>query len=199
MSSEMPTPPPASDEGMVTPHVADASTTGAHESLFEELFAETAIEEWSQHATRRGPRIAWPVLVTSALLLVLGGMGLGSYLQRTRAASPSSFFSRFAGSGRSALGPFAGGFAGVGAGASSAPPAVAGVVTDVIGRTLYVTTSTGALVKVEVSSTTRVTRTSTTSLAGLVAGNSVSVQGSTSTGGVIEATSVTATGQPSGG
>jgi hypothetical protein len=68
-------------------------------------------------------------------------------------------------------------------------------VTGVQGDILYVTDSTGALVKVVVGSSVPVSRTAKSSLTGLQTGDTVVVQGSKASNGEVTATSVRATGQ----
>ena len=75
---------------------------------------------------------------------------------------------------------------------SASGGATAGTVTDVIGHTLYVTTATGSLVKVEVGAATTIERTSSVALSSLVAGDTVLVDGTTGSGGVVTATRIAA-------
>ena len=73
----------------------------------------------------------------------------------------------------------AGGFGGFG-GRSAA--AAAGTVTLVQGKTLWVTTATGSLVKVMLSGSTTITRNANVTKAALAPGDTVVVQGSTAKG-----------------
>ncbi len=156
---------------------APAQASPVSEELFEVLFAGE-VDAWPARATHRGLRLRWPIAVTVGLLLALGGMGLGSYLQRTRPTSATTLFSRLSSlASRSGLGAFA-------RGGASAAGATVGTVTDVTGHTLYVTTASGSLVKVVVGASTVVDRTTVTALGGLAIGDSVVVVGSTSHGAV---------------
>jgi hypothetical protein len=66
-------------------------------------------------------------------------------------------------------------------------------VTDIVGKTLYVTTSSGSLVAVKVSSSTTVDRNASTTLSGLKPGDSVTVQGAKEKNGSVQATSISDT------
>jgi hypothetical protein len=78
-------------------------------------------------------------------------------------------------------------------GASATASATSGTVTDIIGDTLYVTESSGSLVKVTLSSTATVTRNAKSSLGALKPGDTVVVQGTKVSGGAMTASSVSAT------
>ena len=77
--------------------------------------------------------------------------------------------------------------------AAASTGVTSGTVTDIIGNTVYVTNSSGNLVKVTVSSTTTVDRNAASSVAGLRPGDTVTVQGSTATNGTVSAASISAT------
>ena len=190
--SEIPTPEDAVPELPAEASAAPVVVASSPEpdDLFETLFGAEAAP-WPVRAARRGVRLVWPVLVLVAAALVLGGMGLGSYLQRTRGTSASSFLSQLASAAaaRGASGSGAGSFSGVGGTSAAA----SGTVTEVTGRTLYVTTSSGSLVKVVVGHSTTVDRDAATSLAALRPGDTVVVQGTTAKSGTVTATSVAAT------
>ena len=66
-------------------------------------------------------------------------------------------------------------------------------MTDIVGKTLYVTTSSGSLVAVKVSSSTTVDRNASTTLSGLKPGDSVTVQGAKEKNGSVQATSISDT------
>ena len=184
MTSELPPHETSAAGGESAAIFSAPSGAGAvREELFDVLFADE-VSAWPERAARAGVRLGWPALVLAALALVAGGMGVGSYLQRTRSSSPSSLFSQLASARR---GAFAG-FAGLGSSAG----ATTGTVTDVAGHTLYVTTASGTLVKVLVGATATVDRTTASALGALQVGDSVVVRGTTANGSV-HATSVTAT------
>jgi len=89
-----------------------------------------------------------------------------------------------------------GGFFGRGGGGFTA-----GTVKLVQGSTIYVTTTNGNVVKVSVPSSTAITKSVTTKLSGVHPGDTVTAIGTTSSDGVIKATSLRLgdTGLPGGG
>ena len=155
---------------------------------FDVLFGDEA-EEWPQHASSKGFRASWFVTVLAALLLVVAGLWLGAYLQRGQSSSSATPLSGLFGSGSGA----AGGPGGLSAIAKAQAKLTSGTVTDIVGDTLYVTTSSGSLVAVKVSSSTTVDRNAATTLAGLRPGDTVTVQGTKEKSGTVEATSITDT------
>jgi hypothetical protein len=162
-----------------------------------------ADDEWPQQQARRGIRL--PVLTASIIALAVlaagfwGGAAIEKHHASAASSSASSALSSLASRFAATRGAGSGGFAGGGAGAG---PATAGIVTAVQGNTLYVTDSSGKLVKVEVGSSATVTRTAKSSLAGLQTGDTVIVQGTSGKSGTVTATSVRATAagtSPAGG
>ena len=126
-------------------------------------------------------------LLGVALIAALGVWG-GSELQKreggsSAAASPSGlpagFPSRF-GTGTTGTGT-------TGAGVSF------GTVTVISGKTLYLTSSSGAIIKVKLTGKTTYTRTAKSASTGLKPGDTAIVQGAKNTAGVFVATSVSAT------
>jgi hypothetical protein len=188
-------------DGVEETRPLDASTVTAtanvenagrvNNEVFDALFGDEH-EAWPEQATKKGLRASWTLSVLIALLLVIGGVALGSYLQRshspTTTATGHAGFAGFAGLG--GAGAAAGGAAG---GAATSTDVTSGTVTDVIGNTLYVTNSSGNLVKVTVSSTTTVDRNAASSLSGLRPGDTVTVQGPTAKNGTVSAASISAT------
>jgi hypothetical protein len=163
-------------------------------------------DEWSTAQTRSGWRLRAPTAVLLALLVLAGGFWGGAVAEKHHSGSSSSassalgaLASRLAaarsGTGSTTgSGAGAGGFTGAG-GFGGASSATSGIVTGVQGDILYVTDSTGALVKVVVSSSVPVTRTAKSSLAGLQTGDTVVVQGTKASNGEVTATSLRATAQ----
>jgi flagellar hook assembly protein FlgD len=86
-----------------------------------------------------------------------------------------------------------GGASGLSALEKAASKETTGTVTDIVGRTLYVTNSSGSLVAVRVSSSTTVDRNASTTLTGLKPGDTVTVQGTKEKNGSVEATSISDT------
>jgi hypothetical protein len=150
-------------------------------------------DEWPDRGPRKGIRLSVPAVALVGLLIAAGGIWGGAALQRSHGTSSassstaSSFASLFAGRGASSTGRATGTSGAFGAAAT-------GTVTEVSGSTLYVTNSSGNLVKVTVGPSATVTRNAKSSLGALVAGDTVVVQGTKASNGSVTATSVSATG-----
>jgi len=158
-----------------------------NDERFDILFGDES-EEWPQHASSKGFRAPWFVTVLSALLLVVAGLWLGAFLQRGQSSSSASTsVSSLFGSGA------AGRTSGLSAIATAQAKQTSGTVTDIVGNTLYVTTSSGSLIAVKVSSSTTVDRNASTTIAGLKPGDTVTVQGKKEKGGTVKATSISDT------
>jgi len=147
-------------------------------------------DEWPERGPRKGIRMSVPTLALLGLLIAAGGIWGGAALQRSHGTSSatssaaSSFASLFGGRGAPS-----GGLSGAGAFGA----ATSGTVTGVEGSTLYVTNSSGTLVKVSVGPSTTVNRNAKSSLGSLQVGDTVVVQGSKASNGSVSATSVSAT------
>ncbi len=168
--------------------VATLSGEGDSDGIEINALFEGEDDDWPAAGPSKGLRIAWPVAGLMALLMVFGGLWVGAYLQRHSSASSSAspFGGSFPFSGAAGAGALAGGVPG---GSS----ATSGTVTDIIGHTLYVTESSGQLVAVTVSSTTTVDRNAKSSLSSLRPGDTVTVQGTKTKSGTVNATSVSST------
>lgn len=141
-------------------------------------------EEWPVRGPRKGIRMPIPTVLLFAALIAAGGLWGGAALQRSHGSTAAS----------SATSPFAAlGRAGA-TGASGLGGATTGTVTSVSGSTLYVTNSSGNLVKVTVGPSATVSRNAKSSLGALQVGDTVVVQGSKASDGTVSATSVSATG-----
>jgi hypothetical protein len=92
-------------------------------------------------------------------------------------------------------GRFGGGTGGTGAAGTgtAATGVTVGTVTVISGKMLYLTSSSGAIVKAKLTGTTTYTRNATTTKAGLKPGDTAIVQGGKNAAGVVVATSVSAT------
>jgi hypothetical protein len=126
-----------------------------------------------------------------------GGGGAGRFAalaSRFAAAAGGSSAAGAAGSSASGsgAGAFASRFVGVGGGATF------GTVSSVDRSTLYVTSTDGNTVKVQLSSATKLTKTEDVGKARLHPGDTVIVAGLTKSGGTIVATSVSDTGASAG-
>jgi len=186
---------PVTEEIFVPRNVGQAATNGAPAGTGDLPWetSTTADDEWPDRGPRKGLRLSVPTVALVGLLIAAGGIWGGAALQRghgTSSASSStasSFASLFAGRGASSTGGATGTSGAFGAAAT-------GTVTEVSGSTLYVTNSSGNLVKVTVGPSATVTRNAKSSLGALVAGDTVVVQGTKASNGSVTATSVSATG-----
>ena len=133
----------------------------------------------------RRPRrkLATPLTATLAAVLIaaLGFIG-GVQVQKSSADSTSS--PRAAGLAR-------GGFTPGGGGGSS--DATVGTVANVNGKTLYVTDSSGATIRVKTTGSSKIARTAVAKVGEVHPGDTVIVQGTKSSSGTVTATSLTAT------
>ncbi len=170
-------------------HSAVASAAGPGEPPWDENVTDD--DEWPVRGPRKGIRVSVPTMVLFGLLIAAGGIWGGAALQRTRGTtSPTSAASSFASLFRSAG---ASGTTGSGASGSFGAAAATGTVTEVSGSTLYVTNSSGDLVKVTVGPAATVTRNAKSSLGALQVGDTVIVEGTKASNGSVSATSVSAT------
>jgi hypothetical protein len=177
------------DNGAITATASNGNADRVNNEVFDVLFGGEN-EAWPEQATKKGLRASWPISVLIALLLVIGGVALGSYLQRSHSTSTTATGRAAGFSGFGGAGAAAGGAAG---NAATSTSVTSGTVTDIIGNTVYVTNSSGNLVKVTVSSTTTVDRDAASSISGLKPGDTVTVQGPTEKNGSVSAASISAT------
>ena len=121
--------------------------------------------------------------LAAVLIAALGFIG-GVQVQKSSADSPSR-------AGAFARGGSGGGFTpGGGAGSSDA---TVGTVANVDGKTLYVTDSSGATIRIRTTSNSKIARTAVSKAGAVHPGDTVIVQGTKSSSGTVTATSVTAT------
>lgn len=149
--------------------------------------------EWPRHVASRGLRIQPLTALLGVVLVAMLGIWGGAELQQRHgspAAAPSPL----------GLSPFASrdaratGFPGAGRGnLPGAGNLTTGTVTVIAGKTLFLTSSSGAIVKVKLTDETTYTRTAKTASTGLKPGDTAIVQGRKNAAGVTVATSVTAT------
>lgn len=156
---------------------------------------------WPAQTAKSTLRLSKPMAILCALVLLAGGFWGGITLEKDDGSSGSGFAGlasafRSAGAGGSAGGS---GLRSLFSGASS--NAATGTLTDIVGKTLYLTTTSGSLVKVTLASSTVVTRNAKASLSGLKVGDSVVVSGVKKGNGEMTASSISATaaGVSSGG
>jgi hypothetical protein len=157
------------------------------------LVPEVEGDEWPTKTRRSSLRLRMPTAVLIVLLLAGVGVWAGSLLQKhygssssSAAASSSPFGGRgFAGRGAGNFANFGrGNFPGFGGAGASTGQGTSGTVTLVRGDVVWVTTSTGGLVKVTIGKSTTVTRTAVGNTKGLQLGDSVVVIGSKKNGAV---------------
>jgi len=131
----------------------------------------------------RRPRrkLVTPLTATLAAVLIaaLGFIG-GVQVQKSSADAPSG------GGGGFARG---GGFSPTG----GSSDATVGTVANVDGKTLYVTDSSGATIRVKTTSNSKIARTAVAKVGAVHPGDTVIVQGAKASSGTVKATSVTAT------
>jgi hypothetical protein len=158
----------------------------------EDLTARDA--EWAVAGDALPPRprragLTRAAIVLSAVLIATLGFIGGVEVQKQQGSSGST--------ANAAAGGPAGGFQ-RGAGGGFAPPGgdanvTVGTVSNKRGDVLYVKDSNGALIKVKTTSTSTVNRTAKASAGAIHPGDTVVVQGSTSKGGTVTASRITAT------
>jgi hypothetical protein len=148
--------------------------------------------EWPKQVKSRGIRVQ-PLtgLLGVALIAVLGIWG-GAELQKRHGgtAAASSGFPAGAFANR---GAGAGGRSGLTGAGGAAANFTVGTVTVISGKTLYLTSSSGAIVKVKLTSGTTFTRTTKAGKTSLKPGDTAIVQGAKNAAGTTVATSVAAT------
>jgi hypothetical protein len=174
------------------PIVTSTETGTETETELDSLFGDEA-DDWPAHGPKKGFRISWPVAALLVLVVASAGIWGGAYMQRHHTSSSSSLSTLFGsfrrGTGSGTGGSGSGGFAG----AAASSNLTAGTVTDIIGDTLYVTTSSGSLVEVKVGSNATVDRNAKSTLSELRPGDTVTVTGTKSSNGSLVASTVSAT------
>jgi hypothetical protein len=155
-----------------------------------------ALDDALWPAQARGHRISLAPVTTllSVALIALLGLWGGAELQKRQGGGSTPAAS--SGPGAGFAGRFGGGPRGAG-GATGSGAATAGVtvgtVTVISGKTLYLTSPSGAIVKATLTGSTTYSRNSKATKAGLQPGDTAIVQGAKNSAGVVVATSVSAT------
>ncbi len=172
----------------------DPPAPGATQPL---IHPEDPDDDWAAVApTGRGVRVRAMTGSLVVLAVLAGGFWGGVVAEKhhgsgSSATSASALAARFGAAARGASGTGgSGGFSGFG---GTGGAATSGIVTGVVGNILYVTNSSGALIKVTVGPAATITRTGKSSLSGLQTGDTVTVSGTTASNGTVSATSVRAT------
>jgi len=175
-----------------TAQVPAVATIEADDSSsdLDSLFADEQ-DEWPTQGPAKGVRMPWSATLLLVLLVASVGIWGGAYMQRHSSSSTTSTASAFPFAGLS--GARAGGTSGASGLSAALANITSGTVTDIIGDTLYVTTSNGNLVAVHIGSNTTVDRNVKSSLSAVQPGDTVTVQGTKSSSGSVTAASVSAT------
>jgi hypothetical protein len=137
--------------------------------------------------------------VLTTLLIAAVAVYAGARLEKSHGGSSSASSGSLASAFASRRGT--GGFGGFGAGATGGTGAAGGAasglttgtVTEVTPKLLYLTSSTGSLIKVKLTAKTTFTRTAASPKGGLTLGDTAIVRGAKNASGVLVATSVIAT------
>ncbi|MDX6568830.1 MAG: hypothetical protein QOH15_1408 [Gaiellales bacterium] len=142
-------------------------------------------------AQARAARISMRPLtaVLTVVLIAVLAVFAGAWLEKRERGSTAtaSGASAFAGFGRNRPG------GGAGAGGAAGGSATTGTVTEVTKKLLYLTSASGALVKVELTAKTTFTRTAASPTGGISLGDTAIVSGTKNAKGVLVATAVIAT------
>jgi hypothetical protein len=153
--------------------------------------------EWPSQVHARSVRLRPLTAVLGIVLVAVAGIWGGAELEKRHGGSSSSssaalsgLAARFGRTGGGTGGFTGGGFTG---GGGAAGGATTGTVTEVTKKLLYLTSSTGALVKISLTPKTTFTRTSSTPKGGLALGDTAIVIGAKNAAGTVVATSVIAT------
>jgi hypothetical protein len=155
--------------------------------------------EWPSQVHARSVRLRPLTAVLGIVLVAVAGIWGGAELEKrhggTSSGSSTGLAALAARFGRTGgrTGGFTGGAGGFGGGGAAAGGATTGTVTEVTKTLLYLTSSTGALVKISLTPKTTFTRTSSTPKGGLALGDTAIVIGAKNAAGTVVATSVIAT------
>jgi len=170
----------------------ETSEMSAEELLSIPPLTDNLAEELAARPQRaKLPKVT---LALSAGILIAAGFVGGVLAQKhyggtsggtARAAASSFAAARGTGTGR-------GGFAGFGSGTTTGGSSITGSITVVSGDTLYITASNGTVYTVKASGTTTVKLSSSGSLSQLKPGQTVTIAGTQSSGGTVNATTITA-------
>jgi Domain of unknown function (DUF5666) len=183
--------PAYQEDVTVTGDQGDLTPPSDHDDLAAEL-AAAAPRRWWNKAT----------IYLGAAALLVGGFVAGAQVQQ-KYGEPSTpaVGARQGGNANANAGGFPGYFGGQaqsggaqpGAGSTSAAAPTTGKVKLVDGTTVYVETASGDVVTVRTNGQTKVQAASASSLKNLAVGDSVTVQGQSTSDGTVTATTVTET------
>ncbi|MCL5047317.1 MAG: hypothetical protein M1374_00745 [Firmicutes bacterium] len=141
---------------------------------------------------RRLIKVRLPIAILILLLVSAGSFWGGAAAKNAETSSSSFPFSslRSAFTGSGAASSFFSRFS-----ATTVAPTASGEVVGVKGNTVYVTTSSGVLMKILMNKSTVVTRDANVGVGSLSIGDTVSVEGTKTAKNTVQATSVAATAQ----
>ncbi|MFC1410577.1 hypothetical protein ACEZCY_15070 [Streptacidiphilus sp. N1-12] len=165
------------------PQLPDVYGPGPEEILAEAPDARDIAAELAAPPRRKLP---WLRLLLVAGMVAGAAFAGGAYYQKNNGTSSA---------GGLPTGTRPSGFAGFGGaggtGGAATGDSTSGTVKLVDGDTLYLTTSSGSVVKVTTKGTTKITTAKTGTTADLLPGQTVTVEGSTDSSGNVAATTVT--------
>jgi hypothetical protein len=159
--------------------------------MTDTLITPDADAAWPTQASASRLRLRPLTAFLSVALIAVAGIYGGAELQKRNGTSSGAASSGLAASAAGRTG----GFAGRPGGTTSANGggATTGTVTQVTAKTLYLTASTGKLIKVKLTAKTTFTRTASSAKGGLTLGDTAIVRGTKNAAGTLVATSVIAT------
>ncbi|MGD0198915.1 MAG: hypothetical protein ABSC56_13560 [Solirubrobacteraceae bacterium] len=178
------------DEPVVTSPTQPATAQTVLPPSGEEDFEQLGGPDWPTETVATTFRFRKPTAILLVLMLLAVGFWAGITVEKNEGSSSASGFP-----GRAAFSALSGtrGSSAARSLFGSLSNSTTGTVTDIIGKTLYVTNSSGALVKVTVGSSTTVSRNAKSSLSGLKPGDTVVVSGVKTGTDQVTASSVSAT------
>jgi Domain of unknown function (DUF5666) len=158
--------------------------------------ADVPIDDAAWPAQTRAARISLRPLTALLTVVLIAVVAVYAGARLEKRQNPSSAAASSSSGLAAAFAARRAGGAGFGAGAGGATATggtTTGTVTQVTSKLLYLTSSSGALVKVKLTSATTFTRTAKSPNGGLRLGDTAVVQGAKNSSGVLVATSVIAT------
>jgi hypothetical protein len=203
---------PLDAAGPAEASAVDAEGPGTEEMSAEELLSiPPRTDNLAEELAARPPRARLPrvTVALSAGILIAAGFVGGVLVQKhlggsgnAAAGRASALASTFAGGrgGAGGTGAGTGGFGGGGFGGGGAAgglgaaggSSITGSITVVSGDTLYITASNGTVYTVKTSGTTAVKVSSSGTLSQLKPGQTVTISGTSGSGGTVNATTITA-------
>ncbi len=172
------------------------SESNNNNQIFDDLYSnlpDNLDDIWQSSVKHKRLQIRVPTAILVLILIAGGAFWGGAVAQNSEDSSSAT----------SALSSFASRFTGAGTGGSSffsrfastaqAAPTAYGEVIGVKGNIVYITISSGSLVKIIVDKTTAITRDNIAKISALSIGDTVAVEGKKTGSDTISATSIAAT------